>query len=61
MQSYDARGEKCMIKGGGKEAENENIYGGCNSCLSTIISEIWVHKRTFCGNAPGAIVCESLL
>ena len=29
MQSYDARGEKCMIKGGGKETESENIYGGC--------------------------------
>lgn len=29
--------------------------------LSSIISKVRVHKRTFCRNAPGAIVCESLL
>ena len=74
MQSYDARGgeegEKCMIKKGNREKKEAEGGGGDigNGCLrgvsgvlSSIISEIWVHKRTFCRNAPGAVVCESLL
>ena len=73
MQSYDARGgerEKCMIKKGNrekKEAEGggggyrKREFKGSSGVLSSIISEIWVHKRTFCRNAPGAVVCESLL
>ena len=74
MQSYDARGgeegEKCMIKKGNREKKEAEGGGGAigngslrgvSGVLSSIISEIWVHKRTFCRNAPGAVVCESLL
>lgn len=64
MQSYDARGEggggKCMIKkrkGGKREMGTYKRV----QILSSIISKVRVHKRTFCRNAPGAIVCESLL
>ena len=70
MQSYDARGgeegEKCMIKKGNREKKEAEGGGGGHrkrefQALSSIISEVWVHKRTFCRNAPGAVVCESLL
>ena len=56
------KGNREKKRGGrGRRGYRKREFKGSSGVLSSIISEIWVHKRTFCRNAPGAVVCESLL